>query len=233
MSSPRSAWAWAASDAERPPCARRLSSLAMAFVVPFVADSNRTSERKASTGPACEAAGSKAEESAARAAGRKMRWMGKFTVRLLFVCAGDVGLRPGEGVLEQDDPAGGLGAHLVEGNGLGVDGLRPGGRAAAEAGITLREGVYCQLPGPQFETPAEIRAARVLGADAAGMSTVPEAIAARHCGMQVLGFTLATNMAAGILDQPLTEAEVFETAARANEAFRALILGCLEEMEIS
>ena len=106
-------------------------------------------------------------------------------------------------------------------------------RAAARLGIGLQEGVYMYFPGPQFETPAEIRAARVLGADAAGMSTVPEAIAARHCGMQVLGFTLATNMAAGILDQPLTEAEVFETAARAHEAFRALILGCLEEMEIS
>ena len=103
-------------------------------------------------------------------------------------------------------------------------------RAAARLGLPLQEGVYMYFPGPQFETPAEIRAARVLGADAAGMSTVPEAIAARHCGMRVLGFTLATNMAAGILDQPLTEAEVFETAAVANAAFLRLILACMEEM---
>ena len=66
------------------------------------------------------------------------------------------------------------------------------------------------FPGPQYETPAEIRAARVLGADAAGMSTVPEVITAAHCGMEVLGFTLLSNMASGILDQPLSEQEVLE-----------------------
>ena len=102
--------------------------------------------------------------------------------------------------------------------------------AAKEAGIRLREGVYMYFPGPQFETPAEIRAARVLGADVAGMSTVPEAITARHCGMKVLGISLATNMAAGVLDQPLSEAEVFETAARAKVDFENLILGCLRRM---
>ena len=101
---------------------------------------------------------------------------------------------------------------------------------AAGLGITLREGVYMFFLGPQYETPAEIRAARVLGADAAGMSTVPEAVAAAHCGMRVLGVSLLTNMAAGVLDQPLTEAEVFETAALARHDFTALILACLEKL---
>ncbi len=103
-------------------------------------------------------------------------------------------------------------------------------KAAAELGIDLKEGVYMFFSGPQYETPAEIRAARVLGADAAGMSTVPEAIVARHCGMKVLGFSLLTNMAAGILDQPLCEEEVLEAAAAAKESFSALVRRCLREM---
>lgn len=70
---------------------------------------------------------------------------------------------------------------------------------AKEQDLTLREGVYMYFPGPQFETPAEVRAARVLGADAVGMSTVPEAIAAAHCGYEILGVTLCANMAAGVL----------------------------------
>lgn len=102
--------------------------------------------------------------------------------------------------------------------------------AAQEAGVRLNEGVYMIFPGPQYETPAEIRAARALGADMAGMSTVPEAIAANHCGMRVLGFSLATNMAAGVLDQPLTEEEVFQTAEVAKEDFAALIMGCLSRL---
>ena len=84
--------------------------------------------------------------------------------------------------------------------------------AAEELSIPLRQGVYMYFPGPQYETPAEVRAARLLGADAVGMSTVPEAITAAHCGMDVLGFTLCTNMAAGVLDRPLTNEEVDETA---------------------
>ena len=101
---------------------------------------------------------------------------------------------------------------------------------AAELGITLREGVYMYFPGPQYETPAEIRFARVAGADAAGMSTAPEVITAAHCGMQVLGFTLLSNMAAGILDQPLSEQEVLDAAAAAKEQFSRLVLKCLESM---
>lgn len=101
---------------------------------------------------------------------------------------------------------------------------------AKALGLTLREGVYMYFPGPQYETPAEVRLARVLGADAVGMSTAPEVIVAGHCGMEVLGFTLLSNMAAGILDQPLTEEEVLEAAAAARGHFSALILACLEEM---
>ena len=103
-------------------------------------------------------------------------------------------------------------------------------QAAAETGVHLNEGVYMYFPGPQYETPAEIRAARLLGADAAGMSTVPEVIAARHCGMEILGFSLATNMAAGILDQPLTEEEVLETGEACKESFGKLMLRILETL---
>lgn len=102
-------------------------------------------------------------------------------------------------------------------------------KAARKSDVLLREGVYCYFPGPQYETPAEVRAARVLGADAVGMSTAPEAIVAAHCGMQVLGFTLLSNMAAGMLPQPLSEGEVLEAAAAAKEDFSALILDCLKE----
>ncbi len=101
---------------------------------------------------------------------------------------------------------------------------------AAEQGLTLREGVYFYCYGPQYETPAEIRAARILGGDAAGMSTAPEVIVAGHCGMEVLGFTLLSNMAAGILDQPLSEQEVLDAGEAAREKFSRLLLGCLEKM---
>ncbi|MGI6498470.1 MAG: purine-nucleoside phosphorylase [Oscillospiraceae bacterium] len=97
--------------------------------------------------------------------------------------------------------------------------------------IPLEEGVYMYFPGPQYETPAEIRAARVLGADAVGMSTVPEVIAAAHCGMQVLGFTLLSNMAAGILEQPLSEREVLEAGAACQDKFSKLVLACLNALE--
>ena len=103
-------------------------------------------------------------------------------------------------------------------------------QTAAELGIGLREGIYMYFPGPQYETPAEIRAARVLGADAAGMSTAPEVITAGHCGMQVLGFTLLSNMAAGILDQPLSEQEVLDAAEAAREKFSRLVLACLKKI---
>ena len=100
-------------------------------------------------------------------------------------------------------------------------------KAAQALDMTLREGVYMYFPGPQYETPAEIRAARILGADAVGMSTVPETITAAHCGMQVLGFTLCTNMAAGVLDQPLSGEEVIEAGNAAAPKFSALVKACL------
>ena len=101
---------------------------------------------------------------------------------------------------------------------------------AKERGIPLREGVYFYCYGPQYETPAEIRAVRALGGDAVGMSTAPEAIVAGHCGMEVLGFTLLSNMAAGILDQPLSEQEVLDAAAAARDKFSRLVLACLSKL---
>ena len=86
-------------------------------------------------------------------------------------------------------------------------------------GLTLHEGVYFFFTGPQFETPAEIRAARLLGGDAVGMSTVTEALTAAHCGMPLLCLSVMTNMAAGVLDQPLSDEEVDETAKMIAERF--------------
>ena len=103
-------------------------------------------------------------------------------------------------------------------------------QAAKSLGIPLREGVYMYFPGPQYETPAEVRAARLLGADAVGMSTVPEAIVAGHCGMQVLGFTLCTNMAAGVLDQPLSGEEVIAAGQAAGPRFSALVKASLARL---
>ncbi len=103
-------------------------------------------------------------------------------------------------------------------------------QTAQELGIPLREGVYFYCYGPQYETPAEVRAARVLGGDAVGMSTAPEVIVAGHCGMEVLGLTLLSNMAAGILDQPLSEQEVLEAGEAAKEKFSGLIRACLRKL---
>lgn len=95
---------------------------------------------------------------------------------------------------------------------------------AAKLGIdTVKRGVYMWFNGPTYETPAEIRLARVVGADAVGMSTAPETIIARHCGIRVLGISCITNMAAGILDQPLNHQEVMDVADRVKSTFRALL----------
>lgn len=97
--------------------------------------------------------------------------------------------------------------------------------------IDLKTGVYMYFPGPQYETPAEIRMARILGADAVGMSTAPEVITAGHCGMDVLGITLVSNMAAGVLPQKLTEQEVLDAAEAAREKFSGLLLACLAHLD--
>ena len=91
--------------------------------------------------------------------------------------------------------------------------------AAEKKGIHLEEGVYMMFSGPNYETPAEVRMAGILGADAVGMSTVPEAIVCAHCGIPVLGISCITNFGAGILDQPLNHEEVVETAARVKKTF--------------
>lgn len=95
--------------------------------------------------------------------------------------------------------------------------------AAREEGIMLRQGIYAFAQGPMFETPAEIRALRMLGADAVGMSTVPEVIVARHCGMKVMGISCITNMAAGVKNETLNHEEVMETADRVGKSFSALV----------
>ena len=98
---------------------------------------------------------------------------------------------------------------------------------AEEQGFTLQKGVYVQFPGPAFETPAEIRMARTLGADAAGMSTAIEAQAARHMGLRVCGISCISNLASGMSDKPLTHEEVQETANMVSKRFTALVTGAV------
>ena len=103
--------------------------------------------------------------------------------------------------------------------------------AAGKLNVTLHEGVYAALLGPSYETPAEIEYLRRVGADLVGMSTVAEVIAARHMGLNVLAISCVTNMAAGILDQPLSHAEVMETGERVKSTFEALLRGVLPRIE--
>jgi len=103
-------------------------------------------------------------------------------------------------------------------------------QGARKLGLPLREGVYLGTTGPSYETPAEIRACRVIGADAVGMSTVPEAIALRHAGVRVLGISTITNMAAGILPHPLDHAEVLATTKRVGERFVRLLTALVPDI---
>ncbi|MCC6590425.1 MAG: purine-nucleoside phosphorylase [Bryobacterales bacterium] len=103
---------------------------------------------------------------------------------------------------------------------------------AQELGIDLPEGVYLACPGPSYETPAEIRAFRTLGADLVGMSTVPEVIVARHMGLRCLAISCVTNMAAGILAQPINHEEVLETGARVRGTFLRLLSAVLPRLDV-
>ncbi|MFZ0419722.1 MAG: purine-nucleoside phosphorylase [Candidatus Sulfotelmatobacter sp.] len=104
---------------------------------------------------------------------------------------------------------------------------------AGKLGMRLHEGVYAALLGPSYETPAEINYLRIIGADLVGMSTAFEAIAARHMGIKVLAISCVTNMAAGILDQPLSHQEVMETGERVRAGFEALLRAVLPRVERS
>jgi purine-nucleoside phosphorylase len=101
---------------------------------------------------------------------------------------------------------------------------------ARELGIPLREGVYAGLSGPAYETRAEVRMLALLGADATGMSTVPEVIVARALAMRVLGFSCITNLACGLSNQPITHAEVLETTERVAGLFQSLVIGVVERL---
>lgn len=102
--------------------------------------------------------------------------------------------------------------------------------AAREEGIELQEGIYLQLTGPAYESPAEVQMCRILGADAVGMSTACEAVAANHMGMKVCGISCITNMACGIIDQPLSHLEVQETADRVAPLFKRLITASITKL---
>ena len=109
--------------------------------------------------------------------------------------------------------------------------LRAMARQESEGcGLTVHEGVYFYMPGPQFETPAEIRAIRILGGDAVGMSTVTEALTAAHCGLPVLGISVITNMAAGVLPQPVTDEEVVEAGNKIADAFGSYVIRLISKM---
>lgn len=103
-------------------------------------------------------------------------------------------------------------------------------KVGLEAGISLTKGTYCYLTGPSYETPFDIKVLKNLGVKAVGMSTVPETLVARHCGMDILGISCITNLAAGINDRPLSHKEVVETTSRVSEDFIRLIKGIIKEI---
>ncbi len=168
---------------------------------------------------------------------RVLKCLGVETVLLTNACGGvNLDFRPGDLMLITDhinysgqNPLVGpnldsFGPRFPDMSDIYTASLRERVKSAAEkAGISLREGVYAMYSGPNYETPAEIRMFRTMGADVVGMSTVPEALVAAHCGMQVLGISCITNMAAGVLPVKLNHAEVMETAAKVHDTFHRLV----------
>ena len=168
------------------------------------------------------------------------RVLGRLGVKALILtnAAGGINLRFGQGALMViDDHINFLGTNPLIGPNDDRFGLRfpdmsdtystrlrgLADEAAHASGVPVEHGVYIAVTGPSYETPAEIRAFRTLGADAVGMSTIPEAIVARHMGIEVLGISCISNMAAGILPQPVTAEEVIETTSRVRDQFIALL----------
>ncbi len=172
------------------------------------------------------------------------RVLGRLGVKNLVLtnAAGGINLRFGQGALMViDDHINLLGTNPLIGPNDDRFGLRfpdmsdvysPRLRGLADEvaraiGVPVEHGVYIAVTGPSYETPAEIRAFRTMGADAVGMSTIPEAIVARHMGIEVLGISCISNMAAGILPQPVTAEEVIETTSRVRDQFIALLEGII------
>ena len=168
------------------------------------------------------------------------RVLGRLGVQTLILtnAAGGINLRFGQGALMViDDHINFLGTNPLIGPNDDRFGLRfpdmsdtyskrlrgVADDAARASGVAVEHGVYIAVTGPSYETPAEIRAFRTLGADAVGMSTIPEAIVARHMGIEVLGISCISNMAAGILPQPVTAEEVIEATSRVRDQFIALL----------
>jgi purine-nucleoside phosphorylase len=168
------------------------------------------------------------------------RVIGRLGVKtfILTNAAGGINLRFGQGALMViDDHINLLGTNPLIGPNEGRFGLRfpdmsevysrrlraLADDASTATGLKVEHGVYVAVTGPSYETPAEIRAFRTLGADAVGMSTIPEAIVARHMGMEVLGISCISNMAAGILPQPVTAEEVIDTTNRIRDQFIGLL----------
>jgi purine-nucleoside phosphorylase len=172
------------------------------------------------------------------------RVLGRLGVKTLILtnAAGGINLRFGQGALMViDDHINLLGTNPLIGPNEDRFGLRfpdmsdvysrrlraLADEAARATGVPVEHGVYVAVTGPSYETPAEIRAFRTLGADAVGMSTIPEAIVARHMEIEVLGISCISNMAAGILPQPVTAEEVIETTNRVRDQFIALLEGII------
>ena len=172
------------------------------------------------------------------------RVLGRLGVKTLILtnAAGGINLRFGQGALMViDDHINLLGTNPLIGPNEDRFGLRfpdmsdvysrrlraLADDAARASGVAVEHGVYVAVTGPSYETPAEIRAFRTLGADAVGMSTIPEAIVARHMEIEVLGISCISNMAAGILPQPVTAEEVIETTNRVRDQFIALLEGII------